>query len=75
MRSSLAIQGPTYPFKDYLKDKGFTFHATVNNMEGINVWLADQEAIDSDEIKHYMEEFGFSVSEFDGAEDEVAAAE
>ena len=70
-QNMIALQGATYPFKDYIKGKGFTFHNTVNNMEGINVWLAPIEEVDTAELANHFEKYGFTVEEHEGAEDEA----
>ena len=71
----IALQGATYPFKDYIKDKGFTFHGTVNDMEGINVWLAPTAEVDTAELTAHFEKYGFTVEEHEGAEDEAIEEE
>jgi hypothetical protein len=71
----IALQGATYPFKDYIKGKGFTFHNTVNNMEGINVWLAPTAEVDTAELTAHFEKYGFTVDEHDGAEEEAIEEE
>jgi len=67
----LAASGMTYPFKDGLKSRGFAFNNTVNDVAGVNLWLAPVEDIDKEELVSLFEEYGFEVEEFDGTKDGV----
>ena len=70
----IALEGATHPrsrTSSYIKGKGFTFHNTVNNMEGINVWLAPIEDVDTAELTNHFEKYGFTVEEHEGVEDEA----
>ena len=64
----VGVTGTTYPFKDELKDKGFTFNNEVNGEEGVQMWLAPQDDVEIDELVSLFEDYGFTVEVFDGVE-------
>lgn len=66
----LAVSGTTFPFKDELKTRGFSFHTTVNDEDGVNLWLAPHEEVDEDAIAELFKEYGFEVDVLDGVGDE-----
>ena len=61
----LAVSGSTFPFKNDLKERGFAFSNTVNDMV-LNVWLAPKGTVDLPELTAKFEEYGFTVEEFTG---------
>ena len=67
-QAMIAVAGSTYPFKDTLKERGFAFSGTVNDEEGVNLWLAPQDEVDQAELVALFEEYGFTVKEFDGVQ-------
>jgi len=66
----VGVTGTTYPFKEELKAKGFRFHDTVNGEENVQMWLAPQDDVDTDELTALFEEYGFAVEQFDGVDDD-----
>lgn len=57
----LALSGATFPFKDELKEKGFTFNTEVNGTEGLAMWVAPTAEIDQEELDLRFTEYGFEV--------------
>lgn len=66
----IAVSGTTFPFKDWLKTKGFSFANTVNGHEGAQLWLAPKDEVDTSELAAYFEEYGFAVEVFDRVDEE-----
>ena len=57
-------------FKDELKEMGFSFHSELNGKEGVQMWIAQGNDLNIDEIIALFEEYGFAVETFDGVEDD-----
>ena len=70
---NLAIAGPTYPFKNFLSDAGFTFKSNVNG-EMVNLWLREeseaQPEVDEADLTDMFEKYGFTVDKYEGVEDD-----
>lgn len=60
-----AIAGDTYPWKDKLKEAGFTSCYALNGVEGAKGWLSTSTAA-QDLVKDFKK-FGWTVNEHDGA--------
>lgn len=67
-----AIAGDTYPWKDTLKEAGFTACKALNGVEGARGWLRkdpeneDQEATGVKYLVKYFKKYGWTVNEHDG---------
>ena len=69
-QAMIGVTGLTFPFKDELKAKGFTFTNEVNGEEGVQMWLAPQDDVDAEELIALFDDYGFAVETFDGVEEE-----
>jgi hypothetical protein len=62
----LAVGGTTFPFKETLKELGFTYF----NDDGMSWWIKAKEDVDVDEVTALFEEYGFAVEVYDGVDDD-----
>ena len=58
--TNIAIAGSTYPFKDMIKDNGFTFHRDGQ------MWIAPL-GTDISSLEEKFDEYGFDVEKYDEA--------
>ena len=58
--ANIAIAGSTYPFKDIIKDNGFTFHRDGQ------MWIAPL-GTDISSLEEKFDEYGFDVEKYDEA--------
>ena len=61
-----AVGGTTFPFKETLKELGFTYF----NDDGMSWWIKAKEDVDVDEVTALFEEYGFAVEVYDGVDDD-----
>jgi hypothetical protein len=62
----LAVGGTTFPFKETLKELGFTYF----NDDRMSWWIKAKEDVDVDEVTALFEEYGFAVEVYDGVDDD-----
>ena len=62
----IAVGGTTWPLKNELTKLGFEFHETVNNEEGVNLWLGPKDTVNLDALITLCDKFGFAVEQYDG---------
>lgn len=62
-----AFGGATYFFRKALKEEyGFEFKNSVNEMDGVQLWLGSPSKVE--EVEELFKEYGFPVEKFDGIE-------
>ena len=64
------LHGTTYPFKEILKEKGFTFLNELNGFDGVSMWIAPQATVDIEDLVALFHEYGFEVDMFDGVDED-----
>ena len=66
----LALGGATYAFKEELKERGFSFHNSVNGEDGVQLWLAPADTANKEELEELIAEYGFVLDEYDGVDED-----
>ena len=66
----VGLHGTTYPFKEILKEKGFTFLNELNGFDGVSMWIAPQATVDIEDLVALFHEYGFEVDMFDGVDED-----
>lgn len=64
----IVLEGDTFPFKDKLKEFGFSFTLNFNDTMGCNVWLGPKATADVDGVEALCAKFGVIVEKFDRAQ-------
>jgi hypothetical protein len=62
----VAVMGTTYPWKDELKERGFTFTTEVE--EDVPMWVAPKASVDMDDLTAAFDDYGFTFEVYDDAE-------
>ena len=66
----VGLHGTTFPFKEILKEKGFTFLNELNGFDGVSMWIAPQATVDIEDLVALFHEYGFEVDMFDGVDED-----